>query len=250
MRTTSMIARMTVIGLVMSMSLWAMLMGNPDQAQANLVAPDDTSRVERHSDLPRQFLGVQLGMGRVEVARNAHNGPSKVDKGDVIVMSRRDRYIKRVEYGFYNGALYRVQAFYRPERLIGGADTLVLRLKDAYGQPLVDREETIAPASDVLTETRTVWNDGRTEIALVERERGSELGRDIALIMTDVQLAQMKEDASREELRQRIQDVPIPLPDYHTSNRTAATRSDAHERHAALPYDAPPLNRSRASNIG
>jgi hypothetical protein len=107
-------------------------------------------------------------MGRVDVLRTAH--PGSINKGtqqDIVVSPARDRYVKRVEYGFHKGTLYRVETQYRPERIPGGVEALILRLKETYGAPVIEDAMTFAPAPGILSEKRIVWNDGRTEIAFI-----------------------------------------------------------------------------------
>lgn len=211
------------------------LLGWTHDASADGSVRFDSRPVESHVELPRTFQGVRLGMGRVEVLRTRHNGSlNKASRGDVVVLQGQDRYVKRVEYDFYNGTLYSLQAHYRSERIPGGVDALVKRLKETYGPPVVDGAVTFAPAPGVLSEKRIVWSDGRTEIAFVEQERDIETNLEVVLLMADLELAHMKEAANREQQRQQIRDVPIPMPDGSTSNRTATGSAGGADHHAYL----------------
>ena len=226
MRTITLTRNVAMTALMILMPVVAVL-GWTDYGYAD-GSPDIASggRGSSQVELPRSFQGVRLGMGRVELLRTMHTGStSTVSQGDVVVVPGRDRYIKRVEYGFHKGALYRIFAQYRPDKIPGGVDAFIMRLKETYGEPVVDGALTFAPAPGILSEKRIVWNDGRTEIAYTERERDIDLRPEIALVMTDLQLAQMRDEAMHERQEDRLRDVPIPMPDRSTSNRTAGIAS-------------------------
>lgn len=211
-----------LIALLTFMLLLGWTNGGPAEASAQ----GDHPPVESHVELPRTFQGVHLGMGRVEVVRTAQKGSvMRASQNDVVVTPRKDRYVNRVEYRFYNGTLYSLETHYRADRIPGGAEALLMRLKETYGRPAVDGTVRYGPAPGVLSEKRVVWNDGRTEIAFVERERDIEAGPEVAVAMTDLQIAQMKEEATRERQRQQIRDVPIPMSDRATSSRVATISS-------------------------
>lgn len=204
-----------------------MLLGWTSGGRADDSPQVDGRPVEGHVELPRTFQGVRLGMGRTEVVRTAHKGyVVSASRGDVVVTPRQDRYVKRLEYRFHNGALYSLETHYRADRIPGGVDALLMRLKETYGRPAIDGTVRYGPAPGVLSEKRVVWNDGRTEIAFVERERDIEAGLEVSVVMTDLQIAQMKEESMRERQRQQIRDVPIPMPDRAMSNRVATLSSD------------------------
>jgi hypothetical protein len=197
---------------------------------------------QKNTELPRSFQGARLGMGHVDVVRAAHipHVTGTASRKDIIVRHAPDPHVKRVEYRFHNGALFAVQTYYRPERIAGGKEALLTRLKETYGAPVVDEAMTFGPGAGVLSEKRTVWNDGRTEIAFVERERDIE-SKEIVLIMTDLQIAQMKEEAMRERQRQQVMDVPIPMPERGTSSRTAGMTT-AEDRQGSLAVVAKPAS--------
>lgn len=237
--TTTIMTRTVAITVLICMPVFA-IWGTTDNGYAASstggfpsVAAVESHGVNNRIELPRSFQGVRLGMGRVEVLRMTHPGSmDKATQEDSVVSPGRDRYVKRVEYGFYKGTLYRVKTQYRPERIPGGVEALILRLKETYGAPIIDGVGTIAPAPGILSEKRTVWNDGRTEIAFIEQERDIEIDPEIALVMVDVQLAQMKQEAADERRWQQIRDVPIPMPDRSTSNRTAGIAGNHADGHA------------------
>jgi hypothetical protein len=220
-------ARRTFIMLVCLLAL--SLLGWMDEANAQASADMENSRVESAMELPRRFQGAELGMARGELLRTAGLSNKRSER-DVIVVPGRDRYIKQVEYRFYNGALYSMQTLYRPERIPGGVEALVVRLKNTYGRPVVDGAVTFSPAPGVLSEKRIVWNDGRTEIAFLECERDVETGPEFALVMTDLRLEQKREEALIEQERRLIGDVPIPMPERDRSSRTAILRRDGNAR--------------------
>lgn len=203
-------------------------------AGADATRGDDSSRVEQLVELPRTFQCVRLGMARGDVVRVAHKGLVRATQENVVVMPGQDRYVKQVEYLFYNGTLYSMQTHYRPERIPGGAEALVKRLKDTYGPPAIDGNLQYGPAPGVLSEKQYVWSDGRTQIALVERERDIEAGAEIVLAMSDLQLMQIKDEATREQQRHQINDVPIPMPERASSNHTATRIPDRADRHVGL----------------
>jgi hypothetical protein len=177
-------------------------------------------------------------MARGEVLRTAHHSVSnKKSERDMIVASGDDQYIKRVEHKFYNGSLYSLQTYYRQDRIPGGVEALAGRLKEAYGRPVVDGTVDFSPAPGVLSEKRTVWTDGRTEIALIEREPDIEAAPEVLLMMTDVLLAQKKEEARLDQQRKQIKDVPIPMPERDALRSTATLRHSGSERHVGLAKD-------------
>jgi hypothetical protein len=83
-----------------------------------------------------------------------------------------------------------------------------------------------------------VWTDGRTEITLVEREPDIEAAPEVMLIMTDVLIAQKKEEETLfDQQCKQIKDVPIPMPERDASRSTANLRHSGSERHVGLAKD-------------
>lgn len=179
---------------------------------------------QEHSvELPRSFQGMRLGMPRAEAVKASQHGAlNQSSTRDVLRVAGKDRYIKEVAYRFHSGVLYQIQTHYRGERIPGGVEGLVGRLKEAYGRPIVDGAMTFAPDRGVLSETRTVWRDGRTEIVFLERESHLQEAPDLILEMTDLEVGQMKQRATREQQRQQMREIPIPLPERGVSKNTAA----------------------------
>jgi hypothetical protein len=180
--------------------------------------------------LPRAFQQVRLGMSVHDLARihpQEVTLQGRVPMPESLTQPSNDAFIKRLEYKFHNGALYELRLHYRPHRVKKHMDALLSHLKELYGRPLVDRTKEFDPAT-LRTEKQTVWNDGRTRIVLLEREKESELlgGIDeILLTLTDLQLEQRKEEASRHQQRQKITRIPVPLPDGTRSKQTAHART-------------------------
>ena len=165
--------------------------------------------------LPRVFQQVKLGMALNEVLRL---------KPDIAVTKRTnfatvsliqtpsDRYIQRVVYRFHENTLYEIEIRYRPDRLQHGASGLLDRLREEYGEPLTDRVEEVDFESNDLHRRRTLWQDERTKITLLEREyfRDGNSVTEITLTMTDLALQRRRDEAQEKQIRHKLQEVPIP----------------------------------------
>ena len=165
--------------------------------------------------LPRVFQQVTLGMALNEVLRL---------KPDIAVTKRTnfatvsliqtpsDRYIQRVVYRFHENTLYEIEIRYRPDRLQHGASGLLDRLREEYGEPLTDRVEEVDFESNDLHRRRTLWQDEKTKITLLEREyfRDGNSVTEITLTMTDLALQRRRDEAQEKQIRHKLQEVPIP----------------------------------------
>jgi hypothetical protein len=169
-------------------------------------------------DLPRVFQQAKLGMTLGELLRL---------KPDIAISKRTnfatvtliatpsDRYVQRVVYRFHEGTLYEIAIRYRPDRLQHGASGLLARLKEQYGAPIVDRVEEVDFDSSDINRRRTVWQDARTKITLLEREylRDGNQAMEITLTMTDLALQRLRDEAQEQQVHRKMQEVPIPQPE-------------------------------------
>lgn len=168
--------------------------------------------------LPRVFQQAKLGMTLGELLRL---------KPDIAISKRTnfatvtliaipsDRYVQRVVYRFHEGTLYEIAIRYRPDRLQRGASGLLARLKEQYGAPIADRVDEVDFDSSDINRRRTVWQDARTKITLLEREyfRDGNQAIEITLTMTDLALERLRDEAQEQQVHRKLQEIPIPLPD-------------------------------------
>lgn len=168
--------------------------------------------------LPRVFQQAKLGMTLGELLRL---------KPDIAISKRTnfatvtliaipsDRYVQRVVYRFHEGTLYEIAIGYRPDRLQRGASGLLARLKEQYGAPIADRVDEVDFDSSDINRRRTVWQDARTKITLLEREyfRNGNQAIEITLTMTDLALERLRDEAQEQQVHRKLQEIPIPLPD-------------------------------------
>jgi hypothetical protein len=126
-----------------------------------------------------------------------------------------DPYIQRIAYRFHAGTLYEIEIKYRSDRLPDGPAGLVARLKESYGPPKVDRAEEVDIDSFDISRRRTVWEDDRTRIILLERQsfEGGNQTIHITLTMTDLDLARRRDAEQLEQVKRKMKDFPIPLPE-------------------------------------
>jgi len=168
--------------------------------------------------LPRVFQHAKLEMTLSEVLRL---------KPDIAITKRTnfatvslidtpsDRYVQRVVYRFHENTLYEIEIRYRPDRLQHGASGLLDRLRVEYGEPLMDRLEEVDFESNDLHRRRTVWQDERTKVTLLEREylRDGNSVTVITLTMTDLALQRHRDEAQEKQIHHKMQEVPIPQPE-------------------------------------
>lgn len=168
--------------------------------------------------LPRVFQQADLGMRIDELLRRRPDlGKSRRARlaTETLTTAPKDPYLQRVTYRFHAGTLYEIEIRYRPERLVGGVSGLLARLKESYGPPTVDRDDELDLDSGDLNRRRTVWEDGRTRITLLEREylRGGDQQTEVTLAMTDLALKRLRDVAQQEQIRRKMQEIPIPVSD-------------------------------------
>jgi hypothetical protein len=173
---------------------------------------------QQSQTLPRVFQQARLGMTLGELVSLKPN--IAVSKRTTLatvtlIATPSDRYIQRVVYRFHEETLYEIEIRYRPERLHQGASGLLARLKELYGPPLVDRKVEVDIDSSDINRRRTVWQDARTKITLLEREylRDGNHAIEITLTMTDLALQRLRDEAQEKQVHRKMQEVPIPQPE-------------------------------------
>jgi hypothetical protein len=168
--------------------------------------------------LPRVFQQAKLGMTLTELLSLKPNIAitKRTNFATVsLIATPSDRYVQRVVYRFYEETLYEMEIRYRPDRLQHGASGLLARLKEQYGPPLVDRVDEVDFETTDITRRRTVWQDERTKITLLEREylRDGNNVIEITLTMTDLVLQRRHDEAQEKQVHHKLQEVPIPQPE-------------------------------------
>ena len=168
--------------------------------------------------LPRVFQQAKLGMTTAEVVSVKPNiaVTKRTHLATVsMVETPSDRYVQHVAYRFHDNTLYEIEIRYRPERLQNGASGLLARLKEQYGPPAVDRVDELDLDSGDISRRQTVWRDAKTKMTLLERHylhHGNQVIA-ITLTLTDLVLAQLRDEAQNRRVHQKLQEVPIPMPD-------------------------------------
>jgi len=165
--------------------------------------------------LPREFQQAKLGMALAELLSTQPNiAVTKRTKFATVTLiaTPQDRYVQRIVYRFHENVLYEMEIRYRPDRLQHGASGLLARLKEEYGAPKVDRVDELDYESGDIIRRRTVWEDARTKIALLEREylRDGNNVTEITLTMTDLALQRLRDEAQEKQIHRKLQEVPIP----------------------------------------
>ncbi|HEX2056117.1 MAG TPA: hypothetical protein VHF07_06470 [Nitrospiraceae bacterium] len=169
--------------------------------------------------LPRSFQGARLGMTHSELSavvpevQKLASGPGRRPSRTVVVSTKRDAYVERVEYRFFQGALKDLVIHYKKDRLPRGYDSLLDKLKKSYGAPVAQNILEYDPRADVFSVKKTVWRDDATEIVLSERQRmqqGEEIP-EVVVTMTDRALQEVSERLEEERRRKQELAVPVPL---------------------------------------
>jgi len=166
-------------------------------------------------ELPRQFQEARLGMTMPELVGLQPNiaVTKRTNFATVtLIAAPQDRYIQRIVYRFHEDILYEMEIRYRPDRLPQGSSGLVARLKEEYGPPMNDRENELDDARVGVIRRRTVWQDAKTKITLLEREylRDGNNVTEITLTMTDLLLQHRRDQAQDKQANRKLQEVPIP----------------------------------------
>jgi hypothetical protein len=198
-------------------------------AEQNLAAPRP---LRSGVALPRAFQQARLGMPIQEAIPMGASATKSHRVPRVLVRKANDPYIDHLEYHFHDGVLYALHIYYKPDRLVQGVSGFLDRLKAIYGEPEVEGDLAFDPAPGIWLERKTVWRDERTRISLTERERrqGITDTNEVALEMTDIALENLKRETERRRQLERIQGVPIPLPDGVPSKETAEQKRTANNR--------------------
>ena len=174
--------------------------------------------------LPRVFQQAKLGMTvqefvsvkpNIAITKRTHFATVSM------VETPSDRYVQHVVYRFHDHVLYEMEIRYRPERLQNGASGLLARLKEQYGSPAVDRVDELDLDSRDISRRQTVWQDVKTKMTLLERHyfhQGNQV-IGITLTLTDLVLARLRDEAQNRQVRQKLQEVPIPMPDVSSAQK-------------------------------
>jgi hypothetical protein len=166
-------------------------------------------------ELPRQFQEAWLGMTMAELVGLQPNiaVTKRTNFATVtLIANPQDRYIQRIVYRFHQNVLYEIETRYRPDRLPQGPSGLLARLKQEYGPPTIDRENELDDVRVGIIRRRTIWQDAKTKIMLLEREylRDGNNVTEITLTMSDLLLQHQRDDAQDKQVNHKLQEVPIP----------------------------------------
>ena len=166
-------------------------------------------------ELPRQFQQAWLGMTMPELIGLQPNiaVTKRTNFATVtLIANPQDRYIQRIVYRFHENVLYEIETRYRPDRLPQGASGLLPRLKQEYGPPTSDRENELDEARTGIIRRRTIWQDAKTKIMLLEREylRDGNNVTEITLTMSDLLLQHRRDEAQDKQVNHKLEEVPIP----------------------------------------
>jgi hypothetical protein len=165
--------------------------------------------------LPREFQHARLGMTFGELI---HLKPelAKTKRRNLATMTLRttpsDPFLDRIVHRFHRDKLYEIEIRYRPEGLLKGVEGLLARLKESYGEPIMDRADELDITLNETGRHRTVWQDAETRITLLEREywRDGNETQEVTLTMTDIKLARLRDVDQEEQTRRKIEEIPIP----------------------------------------
>lgn len=184
--------------------------------------------------LPRSFEGAHLGMSYDQVRATARQigriDPTPTRYGTLIVRPK-NRHLQRIEYRFYHNVLREMTISYHPGHIPDGYQALLERLKQVYGQPVLEDQEEYDPRPNVFSMRKTVWNDDATTVAFTKSRRfdAEDNDQELILTITDRALQQAYEDEQTREYRQRILNIPIPLADT-TGHGKARTQTELSRR--------------------
>lgn len=176
---------------------------------------DEKSVTTPSAKLPRTFEGARLGMAKHELNGTVLEG--RRDSGAVnhavLTVRPKDPYVQRVQYRFHHGALREIAISYNTQRVPGGHQGLLSRLKDIYGDPIAENQDEYDLRPDVLAVRKTVWEDEATKMVLTNSRRlqnGDEI-QELVLAITDNALQRAYEAEQTQHYRKKIGRVPIPL---------------------------------------
>lgn len=213
----------TITTLVLSLGLFL--------AAGASAAADNSSEGVR-TPLPRVFQNVRLGMSAGDLMRRypRHAGLHR-NQHDLrtVVLPSTNRHIDRVEGRMFRGTLYELAIVYRPDRLPRGSASLLERLKEQYGPPLIDGQEEADYERRISSEKQTVWNDGTTRITFVERRKFGDLApSELVVQMTDLAIERLRDQHLQEQKRLKELSIPVPTADSRSMPRRT-TRSSRHD---------------------
>lgn len=165
--------------------------------------------------IPRTFQQGRLGMTfdelirlKPELAKTKRRSLATVS----VQTTPSDPFIQRILYRFHRTRLYEIEIRYRPEGLLKGTEGLLARLKESYGEPVMNRADELDIALNEIRRHRTVWQDAETRITLLEREYWDDGNErlEVTLTMTDLKLARLRDADQEEQVRRKMEEIPIP----------------------------------------
>jgi len=180
--------------------------------------------------LPRAFQQARLGMTFDELIRLKPE-LAKTKRRSLATISVQttpsDPFIQRILHRFHRTRLYEIEIRYRPEGLLKGTEGLLARLKESYGEPVMDRADELDIALNEIRRHRTVWQDAETRITLLEREYWDDGNErlEVTLTMTDLKLARLRDVDQEEQVRRKMEEIPIPLPTTSRHDESDRVRS-------------------------
>ena len=189
--------------------------------------------------LPRSFHGVRLGMTGHELSRvdsevkRTSAGDARQASRTVVVATRQDPYIRRIEYRLFREALKDLVIYYKTDRIPRGYASLLDKMKMSYGEPVAQDISEYDPRVNVFSLKKTLWKDDATVITLSEVGRllhGEEV-YDLVVTMTDLALQKAVQQEEEERRRKEEFAVPVPLeaPQHHNSRESAEAQSAGSE---------------------
>jgi hypothetical protein len=219
---------LSIICVVASTIGWS-LSGNADQFGKEIMR------------LPRSFHDVRLGMTWHELSRVAP-GAKRTSAGDteqasrtIVVATKQDPYISRIEYRLFREALQDLAIYYKTDRIPRGYASLLDKMKVSYGEPVVQDISEYDPRGNVFSVKKTVWKDDATVIVLSEVGRlvnGEEV-YDLVVTLTDRALQNASQREEEERRRQAELAVPVPLKAPHHTSRDSAELPSARSQNVS-----------------
>lgn len=203
---------------------------------ADAAAASNSSEGVR-APLPRTFQNVRLGMSIGDLARHypQHTGLHRKRHDHLtVVLPSTDRHVRNLEGRFFSGSLYELVIVYRPDRLPRGPASLVERLKEQYGPPLIDGQEESDYERRISSEKKTVWSDAVTRITFVERRKfGDITPSELVVQITDLATERLRALHLQEQKRQRELAIPVPTAEGQSLLGRTAGSALHDEPHAA-----------------
>jgi hypothetical protein len=167
------------------------------------------------SKLPRVFEDARLGMSQHDMTAKLQHERNHVTSAarSTMVIQPKDRHLERIDYRFHHDALREIAIGYRADRLPGGYDGLLSRLRETYGEPTIKEQDQIDLRPDVLSTSKVVWRDDSTSMMLNAVRRLSDGGirEEIVLTLSDRALERAYEEEQARQYHRRVSRIPIPV---------------------------------------